>query len=156
MAIVFLAPAYLCWKVWSTRGLVLPLIVLTMMLANGLWWTVLNFDEAFIVATIGHGIQYLAITLIYHVREQAKEPGNSRGPAYLVAAFYMKCVALGYALFSCWPWIFVWAGFGVSESMLLVIAIINIHHFIVDAYIWRLRVPANRKAMLDQASALPT
>ena len=156
MVAVFAAPIYLYWKIWSAKGGILPLIVLLMMLSNGLWWTVLNFDEAFVLATIGHGIQYLAITLIYHVREQVNKPGNRHGPAYHAVSFYMKCLVLGYALFSCWPWVFVWAGFGVAQSMLLVIAVINIHHFVVDAYIWRLRVPANREALADRNTPVPT
>ena len=45
---------------------------------------------------------------------------------------------LGYGLFYCWPYAFVLTGFGLAESVLLVTATINIHHFVVDAYIWRL------------------
>jgi hypothetical protein len=148
---VFAVPLLMYWRIWSSKGRSPPLIILMMMLSNGLWWVALNFNEAFILATIGHGIQYLAITLIYHVREQMRQPENQHGWIYHAATFYAKCVALAYALFSCWPYIFVWAGAGVAESMMLVIATINIHHFIVDAYIWRLRVPANRAALEDRA-----
>jgi hypothetical protein len=49
----------------------------------------------------------------------------------------MWSFALGYALFYCWPYAFRMVGFGQAESMLLVIATINVHHFIVDRYIWR-------------------
>jgi len=70
-------------------------------------------------------------------------PGNARGPFFHVAAFYVGCVALGYALFQCWPRAAVAAGFGIVESTFLVVAIVNVHHFIVDAYIWRLRRDPN-------------
>lgn len=33
--------------------------------------------------------------------------------------------------------------------MLLVTATINIHHFVVDRYIWRLRSPSNAGALAD-------
>jgi hypothetical protein len=147
---VFVGPLVLFWKIWTAKGRSLPLIVLMMMLSNGLWWVALNFNDAFILATIGHGLQYMAITLVYHVREQMRRPENRRGWIFHATSFYAKCVALGYALFNCWPYIFVWAGAGVAESMMLVIATINVHHFIVDAYIWRLRVPANRTALEDR------
>ena len=101
--------------------------------------------------TGGALVGYLAITLIYHVREQMRKPDNHHGWAFHTSNFYAKCVLLGYALFNCWPYVFVWFGAGVAESMILVIATINIHHFIVDAYIWRLRVPANRTALADRA-----
>jgi hypothetical protein len=151
--LTFAMPMVLYWRIWKTKHQALPLIILFMMLANGLWWTGLSFLDAFVIATIAHGIQYMAIMLIYHVREQLAEPRNSHGWQYLAGSFYAKCVVLGYGLFNCWPFIFVWAGAGFAESMLMVIAAINIHHFIVDAYIWRLRVPENQKALADQPAA---
>jgi hypothetical protein len=38
--------------------------------------------------------------------------------------------------------------------MLLVIAIINIHHFIVDRYIWRLRKDRNYRHVVSQPQAI--
>jgi hypothetical protein len=153
--LVFVAPVVLYWQFWRTKGGPLPVIVACLLLSNGLWWTTLSFSQAFVVATIGHAVQYMAIMLIYHVREQMREPGNRHGWATHAALFYGKCVLLGYALFNCWPWVFVWAGAGFAESMLMVIAVINIHHFIVDAYIWRLRVPQNQKALADRPTGVP-
>ena len=150
MLLSFAMPIVLYWRIWKTRRQALPLIILVMMVANGLWWTGLSFLDAFVIATIAHGIQYMAIMLIYHVREQLAEPANTHGWAYHAGGFYAKCVALGYGLFNCWPFIFVWAGASFAESMLMVIATINLHHFIVDAYIWRLRIPENRQALVDQ------
>ncbi len=147
--LVFVVPVFLYWQIWKSKRQVLPLMVLAMMVSNGLWWTALNYYDAFVVATVAHGVQYMAIMLIYHVREQLREPDNKHGWVFHTAIFYGKCVLLGYALFNCWPFIFVWMGAGFAESMLMVIAIINLHHFIVDAYIWRLRVPVNRKALVD-------
>jgi hypothetical protein len=150
--LIFGAPLLLWWRIRAKKKQLLPLIIPTMLFANGLWWTSLNFLDAFVVATIGHGFQYLAIMLVYHVREKTREPGNTHGPLYHAGIFYAKCLALGYALFNCWPFFFVWAGAGYAESMLMVIATINLHHFIVDAYIWRLRIPANQQALTEQPS----
>jgi hypothetical protein len=48
-------------------------------------------------------------------------------------------------------------GFGPAESVLLVVAVINIHHFIVDAYIWKLRPgDSNRQVVVaSRAAAAP-
>lgn len=148
--LVYAVPAALYWQLWRSKSRPPPLMVACLLLSNGLWWTALSFRDAFVMATIGHGVQYLAIMLIYHVREQLREPGNTRGWLAHAAGFYGKSLLLGYALFNCWPWVFVLAGAGYAESMLMVIAVINLHHFIVDAYIWRLRVPQNQKALADQ------
>lgn len=156
MILTFAMPVVLYWRAWRARRQALPLIVMIMMVANGLWWTGLSFLDAFVIATIAHGIQYMAIMLIYHVREQRAEPGNRRGWLFHAGSFYLKCVALGYGLFNCWPYIFVWAGAGLAESMLMVIATINIHHFIVDAYIWRFRAPEDQKALADPPAAPKT
>ena len=42
-----------------------------------------------------------------------------------------------------------WAGYDLTRSALLVTAAINRHHFIVDAYIWRLRRDPNYANVVD-------
>jgi hypothetical protein len=104
--------------------------------------------DAFVWATIFHGLQYLAIVIIFHVRER-REQERASGTATMVswvrpaAAFYVVCVALGYLLFQAWPHASVLASLRFSQSLLIMVAIINIHHFIVDAYIWRLKRDPN-------------
>ena len=117
-----------------------------MMIANGVWWIFLDFIDAFVIATIAHSLQYMAIVLISHSSDRVRQEGNSHGPLYHAGVFYLKCLVLGYALFYCWPYAMVMLGAGLAESMLLVIATINIHHFIVDRYIWRAPKPAGKPA----------
>ena len=62
------------------------------------------------------------------------------------------CLVLAYALFSCLPQAFVFAGFDLTASLLMIAAAINIHHFIVDGYIWKLgRGDSNRTVVEDAA-----
>jgi hypothetical protein len=133
---VFLLP--LAFFLYSYRRGPMPLIGLLAVLANGVWWVVLDYLSAFFWATIFHGLQYLVIAAIFHIRDQTALPENRRGPLYHAGRFYLLSLALGYGLFYCWPYAFVLTGFGLAESVLLVAAAINIHHFIVDARIWRL------------------
>jgi hypothetical protein len=44
---------------------------------------------------------------------------------------------------------YVHAGFDPSLTPQLAVAVINIHHFIVDAYIWRLRKDPNYRTVVD-------
>jgi hypothetical protein len=133
---------------WARRT-TLPLISLCVVVSNGVWLIALNRLDAFAYATIFHGLQYLAIVSIFHVKDRLREPGNRRGWAWHTAGFYLACLGLGYLLFQVWPFAYVLLGFGLAESALLVTAIINLHHFIVDAYIWKLRQDANYRIVTD-------
>jgi hypothetical protein len=86
---------------------------------------------------------------IFHVKDRLKQPDNRHGWAWHTATFYAACLALGYLLFEIWPFAYVLLGFGVAESMLLVAAVINLHHFIVDAFIWKLRQAPNFRIVTD-------
>ena len=61
----------------------------------------------------------------------------------------------GYALFYCLPHGYALAGFGLGESMLLVTAAINVHHFIVDGFIWRLGRSDTNARVVDAPRLAP-
>jgi hypothetical protein len=143
LAVLSFALPALWFVALGLRGRKAPVISLLIVVTNGVWWIALNYVHAFFWATVFHGLQYLAIVIIFHVRDQAGLPTNRRGPTFHAAWFYGACLLLGYLLFQVWPFAYVAAGFGWAESLLLVTAVINIHHFVVDAYIWRLRRDPN-------------
>jgi hypothetical protein len=130
----------------------LPLISLSALVANSVWLTLLSQRPALIgLVTVFHGIQYLAILTIFHARERRRL--DPEGPSGLVHGlrFYAVCLGLGYLLFQVWPWAGVLVGFGYAESVIVSAAVVNIHHFVVDGYIWRLRGDRNY-ATVDEAS----
>jgi hypothetical protein len=135
--------------IWWRLGRPLPLISALLLVTNGIWWLVLDPRGAFTWATIFHGLQYLAIATIFYVREQAAQAENRHGGLYHVAWFYGTCLLLGYGLFYCLPWAFAWAGFGLLESVALVVAAINIHHFVVDAFIWRTKKGDSNRRVVE-------
>jgi hypothetical protein len=134
----WVAPALVYAVAWWTRGAPLPLIVPVLMFANASWWLLLSRYDAFGWAAVFHGLQYLAIVLVFHVRERPGSPAWRSG-----LGFYAGCVAFGFAMFNCWPGAFSLAGLGLAQSVLMVTAVVNIHHFVVDAYIWRIRRDPN-------------
>lgn len=137
-ALALAAPLALYLAFWWRRGRPLPLISLLAVLSNGVWFALIGYRDAFVWATVFHGLQYLAIAMIFHVRDQCALPGNRRSALQHGLRFYGASLALGYGLFYLLPQAFAWAGFGMVESFLMVIAAINLHHFAVDACIWRL------------------
>jgi hypothetical protein len=146
----FAAIAAFLFKTWRSESGPVPLISLLVLVANGVWWFILDPLGAFTVATVFHGLQYLGIVTIFHVKEQMAQPGNQRGPAYHVLWFYGASLVLGYALFNCLPWGFDFLGFGLLQSVALVVVAVNIHHFVVDAFIWRLR-PGGTNRQITEA-----
>jgi len=149
---VFALPLWLMWRLSRRPSGAMPMISLLIVLSNAVWWFVLNPLNAFLMATVFHGIQYLAIVIVFHVRDQNARPDNQHSTLWHVLTFYGMCFALGYALFHVAPQAFVLVGFGAVESFLLVGAAINIHHFIVDAYIWKLRKGSTNRQVVDSGT----
>lgn len=119
----------------------LPLISLLAVVANAVWLVPFSYQLpiVMITVTVFHGLQYLAIVMIVHVKDRTKGSGGAAAAWRPAVGFYAACAALAYVLFHLWPRAYVLAGFSYAQSYLLIVSVINIHHFIVDAYIWRLR-----------------
>jgi hypothetical protein len=129
----------------------LPLISVMTIMTNAIWWTYFNYIHAMWWAAVFHGIQYLSIVTIFHVKERARVEANRYGALFHTVTFYGACVTAAYGLFVLWPDAYVWAGFDSSLTAQLTVAVINIHHFIVDAHIWRLRKDPNYRTVTDSA-----
>lgn len=138
---------------YRRRSQPMPLISLLILLSNGVWFVVLTPMDAFFVATAAHGLQYLAITTIFHVKDRTARPGNTRSGWWHGATFYAACVVLGYGLFSVTPLGFFAASGRWSASLMMMLVAINLHHFIVDAYIWKLS-GGDRNRRVVQGSGL--
>ena len=88
------------------------------------------------VLAVMHSAQYLWITSYYARREaEPSAPGTWRPWAYAATL-----VGGGIALFVPWPWMASYlfrADF--TQSVLIVTAVVNIHHFVLDGALWKLR-----------------
>jgi hypothetical protein len=119
------------------KGKTLPLICWLLLAMNGLWWVTLSYDDAWFWASIFHSLQYIVIVVIVHTDDMMKQPNNTKGKLFHVMWFYALSMMLGMFLFIGWPWIYFACGFSMEYSILMTVATINIHHFMVDGYIWR-------------------
>jgi hypothetical protein len=141
----WIAPVALYAFVWRRASGPMPLIALMTLVSNAVWFFLLDPIDAFLWATIFHGLQYMAIVMIFDAKDQAGRAGKAGGPLFAAAWFYGASLILGYVLFVMLPLAGKWAGFEYYDARLAVVALVNIHHFIVDAYIWRLgRGDSNR------------
>ena len=146
-AAIFIVPIILFVWVRRRTGRMLPLIVLSLLFSNGVWWVAFQYYQAFFWATVFHGLQYLAIVLVFHLRDHPPARTGKTAWAWPALKFYGACLVLGYLLFDVWPYFFTWFGFAFTESVLICLAVINIHHFVVDRGIWQIRKdPGNRQA----------
>ena len=87
-----------------------------------------------------HCAQYLWITTYYAQREA--EPGGEigQGKRFRFVAYYATLIVGGLALFVPGPWLASRIlGHEFVESFLIFAALVNLHHFILDGAIWKLR-----------------
>jgi hypothetical protein len=148
--VVLAAPALLFVRVYRQHGVALPFISIALLFTNAIWWAALDYLGAIMWATIFHGVQYLAIVIIFHLRDH---PPRGDGPApWLLPTlkFYGMCLVLAYLLFEIWPYFFTLLGFSMSESTLLCVAVVNMHHFVVDRGIWRVRKDPRNQSLVVQ------
>ncbi|MBC8290075.1 MAG: hypothetical protein H8E37_07135 [Planctomycetes bacterium] len=149
--LAFAAPLLLFARIARSKSGTMPLICPLIIIANAAWFILFDIINAFVWATVFHGIQYLSIVIIFHVKDQLKQSENQHGVGYHVLAFYGKTLLLAYGLFQLVPRAFVFAGFGGVESTLLAFAAINVHHFVVDAYIWRLKKDSSNRSIVEES-----
>ncbi len=108
----------------------------------------------FYVPGFFHGSQYLAVCLSYYLKEQGMPEGMS---TWDVAKVAVKAPGLKYVgtviLTGCFfyvgiPHFFMQLGFDYAMVGGLVLGVVNYHHFITDAAIWRLRDKRCRELLL--------
>jgi tetratricopeptide (TPR) repeat protein len=129
----------------SLRAMVAPA---TLFLTQGLWFVVPTMIAIGSGLTIPqtryssgllavlHSTQYLWITSYYQQRE-ARASGNT---AWRMSTYFATLVAGGIALFIPGPWIVSLAfHYDFTASFMIFAALVNIHHFILDGAIWKLR-----------------
>jgi tetratricopeptide (TPR) repeat protein len=88
------------------------------------------------VLAVMHSAQYLWITSYYAKREAAATPNQPWRPL----SYFVILVVGGIALFIPGPWLSSLVfHFDFTRSFLLFTALVNIHHFLLDGAIWKLR-----------------
>jgi hypothetical protein len=133
----------------------LPPVVNTMVAAHVVWFTMTQFPLLIAFVPFLHCLQYLFVTAFFDFKEQRAE---RRGPELTLTQYfkstmffryYATQVVVGLGLFIFLPLVLTSAGAG-SRALVgaVVISILNLHHFILDGAIWKLRSATVRKPLL--------
>lgn len=134
-----------------------PLITLVPPLAQFTWfvvgWRVPSF---YYFVPMFHSLQYLLVAWAMHLSERAREVKPTRGFAWRQSIQWASINILGgAALFWGLPQLAVWRGIALPLATGVLIAAVQIHHFIVDGVIWKLRNP-KVAALLTPAAIAPS
>jgi tetratricopeptide (TPR) repeat protein len=168
-AIVFIGGALLAYVSLSRRAplrSLLPALILCS--TQALWFVVpvlvsrmsstpspqLSYSTG--VLALMHSAQYLWITQHYARRESVSRSGLS---AWSQWRYWALLVFGGMALFVPAPWAASLIGHAdFTSSALIVAAVVNIHHFVLDGVVWKLRNPRVSHALvsLDSPAMQPT
>jgi tetratricopeptide (TPR) repeat protein len=98
-----------------------------------------NAAYVFVWVGAGHAFQYLWVTTYY---AQGSAPRSAR------LRYYLKCICAGSAIWSLPALAYSWSGLegsalgGVAtgaDAGVLIAAAVNLHHFVLDGAIWKLR-----------------
>jgi hypothetical protein len=151
-AAMILLPLSLFWQLHRMRGKNVPVISLVLQLTNAMWWLGTTYLNAWFWTAMLHSIQYLIVVVERHVADQMART-DRRGPLHrplvYAAGFYGVSFVLGVVLFFLTPMIYVPFGFTATQSFTMMTWVINLHHFIVDGFIWRTK-PAEKKPALPR------
>ena len=140
---------------YRRTGRALPLVVNVIVAAHLVWFTMVQFPTLVAVVPFLHCLQYLLITVFFDFKESRSRSsaGEMTVTNYFAsirfARYYVTQVAVGVALFVGLPLVLRTAGVG-SKALVgaVVISVLNLHHFILDGAIWKLRKPAVGKPLL--------
>ena len=121
----------------------LPLLSLVLVLTNGLWLVGFSIFEGAVWATVAHSIQYLVVVSYAHAQDTRHLSSTPTRPGVHMGSFYLFSVLSGVLLFVGLPALVEgsggWLGqrWSTAHCVTMTVVAINLHHFIVDAYIWR-------------------
>lgn len=102
------------------------------------------------ILAVLHSAQYIWITS-YFQRREAAAAGKSN---WSVAAYFVTLLAGGIALFIPGPWLVSFLfHYDFTTSFLIFMALVNIHHFILDAKLWKLRDSRVSALLVDPGSS---
>jgi hypothetical protein len=138
--LVLLLPLSLFWQLYRTGSRQVPLISLLLQVTNGIWWIATDYVNAWLYTSMLHSVQYLIVIIARHADEQARDrQPQERFRSVLLngTAFYGFSLAVALLLFIVAPALYGLAGFSPVESYAMTVFVINIHHFVVDGFIWK-------------------
>jgi tetratricopeptide (TPR) repeat protein len=98
------------------------------------------------ILAVLHSAQYIWITS-YYQRREARAAGQK---SWHIATYFATLLAGGIALFIPGPWLVSYLfHYDFTTSFLIFVSLVNIHHFILDAKLWKLRDKRVASLLID-------
>jgi hypothetical protein len=154
----FLLPVSLFWQLHRARGKNVPMISLVLQVTNGLWWLGTDYLNAWFWTAMFHSIQYLVVVVDRHIADQMARTdvkGPLHRPVVYGAAFYGISLVIAVVIFFIVPLGYIGLGFNAGQSFAMMIMVINLHHFIVDGFIWRNKPPVKKTEIPSRMENVP-
>jgi tetratricopeptide (TPR) repeat protein len=99
------------------------------------------------ILAVLHSAQYIWITS-YYQRREARAAGQQN---WHMAAYFATLIAGGIALFIPGPWLVSYLfHYDFTTSFLIFMSLVNIHHFILDGALWKLRDSRVSSLLVDR------
>jgi tetratricopeptide (TPR) repeat protein len=99
------------------------------------------------ILAVLHSAQYIWITS-YYQRREARAAGQQSWP---MVAYFATLIAGGIALFIPGPWLVSYLfHYDFTTSFLIFMSLVNIHHFILDGALWKLRDSRVSSLLVDR------
>lgn len=147
VAVGFITGLYGFWQISKQTGRRVPVRTWLPWAATFSWYVMVDFNPAaFFLLQFFHAFQYLMFPVRVELNEYTPETRRS----HHMIAYYVILVALGYIAFE-------WSSFDAIPKELIpagtaVMMIINLHHYFIDAVIWKIREPEVRQALFGHLS----
>jgi len=142
------------WRIANRKGFY-PLIVLLPLITQWTWfvigWRCASF---YYFVPMFHSLQYLLIAWAMQLGERKGELTKLLPRFTLKETFWWSAVNIvgGYMLFEGFPKLASWTGVPLPLATGIIISGVQIHHFIVDGVIWKLRNPRVSAALMGSVS----
>jgi hypothetical protein len=145
---------------WSVRhGRLYPLIVHVVVLSHVVWFVFGSRNAAFYyVVPFFHCLQYLLITTFFYLKKSRSNAGDFAAPSMFASGgflrYYVGLVVVGAVLFQVPPVVLSWSGLAdFYLASAVVMSFLNLHHFLLDGAIWKLRKPDVGKVLIQPVTA---
>lgn len=132
-----------CLKWWVNHKKRFPVIILVPAISQFIWFQLGSKSSAFnLFVPFFHSVQYLFIVYFMSLKdEDGKHPDFNR--SFKVSKFTLKWVCTqfigGVFLFHLLPYSFTLFGLSSDFVQGTVLVVVQIHHFFVDAVIWKIK-----------------
>lgn len=138
----------------------LPMIVHIILLSQLIWFSFGMRLEVFVLfIPLFHCLQYLLVTSYFRFQELVRSGQMMPAPSltFLKSFFFWRyygfLIVLGVVMFNLIPHAIGWTKVCTADfAFAIIYSFINLHHFLLDGEIWKLRKPDVGKALIEKVA----